>query len=178
MLDRFKGIKRVEEQTLDGNQLQKLCLTLGRRALYPDKDISQRAPYNFTVVPQGYHLVYFTPNGVEEEVGPDGTDVSYNAPAPFTRRMWAGGRMRWETRDPGTKWENAWLRDGKGIDESNGDTVRDELDVKLVVGDQVRESTTLLSATTKVGRDGSEMLLVEVRKEFETGRGLALVDER
>ncbi|GAW18431.1 hypothetical protein ANO14919_079060 [Xylariales sp. No.14919] len=149
LLSRFQGETRTATQVLDGNQLQKLSLTLGRRALHPGLDVAAHPPPEGTVIPPGYHLVYFTPGGVEEELGADGTDTSYNAPAPFTRRMWAGGRMR-------------WLGDG----------------VELRVGDEVREETRLLSATAKRSRDGGEMVLVEVLKEFYGPRGLALVDER
>ncbi|KAI1421905.1 hypothetical protein F5Y12DRAFT_662622 [Xylaria sp. FL1777] len=149
LLSRFHGETRTATQVLDGNQLQKLSLTLNRRALHPGLDVAARTPPDGTVVPPGYHLVYFTPAGVEDELGADGTDVSWNAPAPFTRRMWAGGRMKWEGGD-----------------------------VRLRVGDEVEERTRLLSAAPKRSRDGGEMVLVRVLKEFWGPRGLALVDER
>ncbi|KAI0513273.1 hypothetical protein F5B22DRAFT_647818 [Xylaria bambusicola] len=148
LLSRFQGVKSTTEQIPDGTQLQKLSLTLNRSALYPDLDVSRRTPPDNTLIPPGYHLVYFTPGGVEEDLGPDGTDARYNAPYPFTRRMWAGGKMRWEG--------------GGG----------------LRVGQEVRESTTLLSALPKVRRDGLEMVLVQVRKEFENEGGVVLVDEQ
>ncbi|KAI0535393.1 hypothetical protein GGR58DRAFT_515435 [Xylaria digitata] len=149
LIMRFKGTTHMATQMLDGNQLQKLSLTLNRRELYPGLDITASPPPDGTVIPPGYHLVYFTPGGVEDELGLDGTDASYNAPAPFTRRMWAGGRMRWR---------------GDGMD--------------LKVGDEVMEQTTLMSATPKRSRDGSEMVLVEVWKGFSGPKGLVLVDER
>ena len=74
-------------ETLDGVQLQKLSLALGRRELWPGLDVFENAPAAGTPVPPGYHLVYFTPAFVETDLGPDGTDKSYNPPAPFTRRM-------------------------------------------------------------------------------------------
>ena len=74
-------------EVLDGVQLQKLSLTLGRRELWPGLDVAKDAPPAGTPVPPGYHLVYFTPPFVEAELGPDGTDKSFNPPAPFTRRM-------------------------------------------------------------------------------------------
>ncbi len=95
LLSSFKDKTRAVTQVLDGNQLQKLSLTLNRRALHPGLDVAARTPPDGTVVPPGYHLVYFTPCGVEDELGADGTDVSYNAPAPFSRRMWAAGSMKW-----------------------------------------------------------------------------------
>ncbi|KAF4592248.1 mesaconyl-C4 CoA hydratase [Ophiocordyceps camponoti-floridani] len=84
----------VHRQKLDANQLQKLCLTLGTPRL-GDVDVSLRPPPDGSPVPPGYHLVYFTPLVPEESLGPDGSDATFNAPAPFTRRMWAGGNMSW-----------------------------------------------------------------------------------
>ncbi|KAK8057209.1 hypothetical protein PG996_011146 [Apiospora saccharicola] len=141
----------TRQQVLDGNQLQKLSLTLGRKQLHPDLDVSETPPPDGTPLPQGYHLVYFTPNGTESELGPDGTDLTFNAPAPFTRRMWAGGCMTWKT---------------------------DAAAQPLRVGQQVEECTRLVTAMPKTSRGGEEMVLVEVEKEFWGPRGLALVDQR
>jgi hypothetical protein len=92
--------------------------------------------------------VYFTPNGTEAELGADGSDTTFNASTPFTRRMWAGGKMTWES------------------------------DVLLRVGDEVEETTELLSATPKKSRSAGEMVLVEVEKKFRGPKGLALTDRR
>jgi hydroxyacyl-ACP dehydratase HTD2-like protein with hotdog domain len=158
LLSRFAGRTRTTKQVLDANQLQKLSLTLKRRALWPGLDVSADPPPAGTPLPRGYHLVYFTPNGVEGgdegELGRDGSDLLFNAPGRFTRRMWAGGRMRWLT----------------------GDGVADE--VGLRVGDEVVERTRLTDAVAKRSRGGAEMVLVKVEKEFWSPRGLALVDER
>lgn len=150
MLDTFGSTTSVRRQVIDANQLQKLALTLGRPALPGGLDVSVDAPPTGTLLPPGYHLVYFTPNGLEAELGPDGTDVSFNAPAPFTRRMWAGGRMSW----PATG------KDG------------------LRVGDEAEERTRLIGATPKPSRSGGQMVLVEVEKEIWTARGLAISDKR
>lgn len=88
----FGGKTSTRSQLLDGNQLQKLALTLNR----PLETPSQSTPPNGTPIPAGYHLVYFTPSDLETSLGRDGTDRTFNAPSPFTRRMWAGGKMTWE----------------------------------------------------------------------------------
>jgi hydroxyacyl-ACP dehydratase HTD2-like protein with hotdog domain len=150
MLDTFGNTTSIRHQLIDANQLQKLALTLGRPALPGRVDVSELAPPAGTPLPPGYHLVYFTPNGVESELGPDGTDVSFNAPAPFTRRMWAGGRMRWPQ----------------------------EGELALRVGDEAEERTRLIGATPKSSRSAGEMVLVEVEKEIWTPRGLAISDRR
>ncbi|ROV99922.1 hypothetical protein VMCG_06162 [Cytospora schulzeri] len=106
---------KIHHQTLDAHQLQKLSLTLNR---------AHQLPPDGTPLPPGYHLVYFTPAAVEADLSPDGTDRTFNAPAPFVRRMWAGGRMRWT---PG---------------------------VPLRVGEVVEERTRLVGAVAKRSRVG------------------------
>ncbi|RGP69452.1 mesaconyl-c4 hydratase [Fusarium sporotrichioides] len=147
LLETFSNKSITRRQLIDANQLQKLALTLNRPTLN-GQDVSGQPPVEGTPVPPGYHLVYFTPNGTEGELGSDGSDTTFNASAPFTRRMWAGGKMTWAT------------------------------DVSLRVGDQVEERTKLLSATPKKSRSAGEMVLVEVEKEFWGPKGLALTDRR
>jgi hypothetical protein len=149
LLDKFSGRTSVTHQYLDANQLQKLALTLNRTHLhYHAHSITSRAPKPGTPLPPGYHLVYFTPGGLEAELGPDGTDRTFSPTAPFTRRMWAGGTIRWS----------------KGVE--------------LRVGEEAEERTRLVSAVPKRARDGGEMVLVEVEKEVWGKRGLAVVDLR
>ena len=142
MMERFHGQVTTQTQFLDANQLQKLCLTLQRPTL-AGVDVSSRAPPPGTPIPPAYHLVYFTPNGLESQLGADGTDRTYNAPSPFTRRMWAGGTMQWEGG------------------------------LELRVGDEVTEETRLLSATPKKGKGGEMVLVeVEKRFSTARGVGL------
>lgn len=148
LLDSFVGKTVSRRQLIDGNQLQKLSLTLNRTRI-GGHNVAERAPPVGTPLPPGYHLVYFTPDGVETDLGPDGSDRTYNAAAPFSRRMWAGGKMEWPS-------ENTSIR----------------------VGDEVEERTTLLSATAKKSRSAGEMVLVEVVKELEGPMGVAIVDRR
>ncbi|CAK7202663.1 hypothetical protein SEUCBS139899_005389 [Sporothrix eucalyptigena] len=149
MLENHGKSTIVRRQLIDPNQLAKLAFTLGRPnvsgvAVSDDSVLPAGTP-----VPPGYHLVYFTPGGVEADLGPDGTDRSFNAPAPFSRRMWAGGAMEWKSGEA------------------------------LKVGDEVEERTRLISATPKTSKStGAGMVLVEVEKELWSPRGLAVVDRR
>ncbi|KAK4171148.1 hypothetical protein QBC36DRAFT_102870 [Triangularia setosa] len=143
LLTQVKGHKFTRRQFLDGNQLQKLSLTLGRRT-----ELSTEEPPDGTPLPYGYHLVYFTPSQFESFLGADGSDTTFNSPAPFTRRMWAGGEMEWNP------------------------------DIPLKIGDRVEETTEILDAKAKKSRDGSEMILVDVEKRFVAPQGLALTDRR
>jgi hypothetical protein len=69
--------------------------------------------------------------------------------------MWAGGEVRWPRTD-GRKRPNL-----------------------LRVGQEVRETTKVLSAEAKtVKRMGEEMVVVGVEKVFENEDGVAIVDRR
>ncbi|KAK2791212.1 hypothetical protein FQN53_006050 [Emmonsiellopsis sp. PD_33] len=156
-LSRFRSIgPQTRTQTLDANQLHLLSLTLNRNSLYPGSPSLSNAapPVSGSPVPPGHHLVYFTPAFLEGELGPDGTDASYNPKAPFTRRMWAGGEVRWP----------------RGADGKPN---------LLRVGQEVRETTRMLSAEAKtVRKTGEEMVVVGVEKVFENENGVAVVDRR
>lgn len=144
----------VRKQLIDANQLAKLAFTLGRPSLSGITVTDDTILPEGTPVPAGYHLVYFTPGGVETQLGPDGTDRTYNAPPPFSNRMWAGGQMKWDV---------------PGGDKGSG----------LRVGDVAEEHTRLLSAKPKVSSTTNKpMVLVEVEKQLFSPRGLALVDRR
>ncbi|KAK1998267.1 hypothetical protein LX36DRAFT_576623 [Colletotrichum falcatum] len=45
-------------------------------------------------LPQGHHLVYFPLQTPPSGLMPDGTDPDHCPGAPFTRRLWAGGEVR------------------------------------------------------------------------------------
>lgn len=134
----------TQAQLLDANQLQRFSATLSRTELAP------ALPENGTPLPACYHLAYFTPAQVEEELGRDGTDTTFNPPRPFTRRMWAGGELEW-------------------VGGENN---------RLKVGQVVAETTKLISAEGKKTRAGEEMVVVGVEKKFENEHGVALIDRR
>ncbi|OJK03006.1 hypothetical protein ASPACDRAFT_1853570 [Aspergillus aculeatus ATCC 16872] len=158
-LSRFQSLgPQTRTQVLDANQLHLLSLTLSRPSLFPDSPSLSNASTPLptgTPLPAGYHLAYFTPAFLETELGIDGTDTSYNPAAPFTRRMWAGGEVQWP-RDATTGEPNL-----------------------LRVGQEVHETTRVLSASPKViGKTGEEMIVVGVEKEFRNEDGIAVVDRR
>ena len=113
-------------------------------------ELSQSLPRHGTSLPPCYHLAYFTPSQAEEDLGRDGTDTTFNPPTPFTRRMWAGGELEWLGRE------------GK----------------ELQVGQEILETTRLLSAEGKKTKAGEEMVVVGVEKKYENEHGVALVDKR
>lgn len=156
-LAKFQSIgPQTRVQVLDANQVQLLSLTLNRNSLYSNTPALSNAapPPAQTPVPPGYHLVYFTPALLGSELGVDGTDASYNPDPPFTRRMWAGGKVQWPR------------------------TAAGRLN-PLRIGQEVRETTKFLSAEAKVIKGtGEEMILVSLEKFYHNENGLAFVDER
>lgn len=54
----------------------------------------QKAP----TLPIGHHLIYFPPQVTLSQLLPDGTDVLHTPGAPFNRRLWAGGNLRFPSK--------------------------------------------------------------------------------
>ncbi|KAI6128277.1 hypothetical protein EDD16DRAFT_1535360 [Pisolithus croceorrhizus] len=83
--------------TFTPNHLADLHITL------PTRDGTRGRPYHppevGTSLGYGHHLAFFHPRNPEAALRPDGTDPEFCPPEPFTRRMWAGGTMQWNT-DP------------------------------------------------------------------------------
>jgi hypothetical protein len=48
----------------------------------------------------GHHLAFFHERVPEFQLREDGTEDTFSPPQPFTRRMWAGGRMTWHNNNP------------------------------------------------------------------------------
>ncbi|KAF2274059.1 uncharacterized protein EI97DRAFT_435430 [Westerdykella ornata] len=152
LLERFDNKPvSIRRQLLDRNQTQLLSLTLGRPEIHKGVSIADSPPADGTPLPPGYHLVYFTPAILEQDLGRDGTDRTVNPIAPYTRRMWAGGELKW-SQDP-----SSFLR----------------------VGQTIQETTKLLSAVSKKLKTGADMLVVGVEKTYTTEEGdVALIDNR
>ena len=139
----------TRKQFLDSNQVQRLSLSLNRPRFFRGLGKEEEeGPRNGTPLAPGYHLAYFTPAALPGDLGPDGTDRSYSPGAPFTRRMWAGGRIDWKKDNP------------------------------LRIGDEATETTELVSAELKATRAGEDMVVVGVEKTFANAKGPALVDRR
>ncbi|HET6829095.1 MAG TPA: MaoC family dehydratase N-terminal domain-containing protein, partial [Ramlibacter sp.] len=96
------------------------------RALTATLDRSDPAPHAGTPVPPLWHWLYFLPMHAASEIGPDGHAKrgGFLPPVPLPRRMWAGGRLTWETGNP------------------------------LRVGDAARRISRIASVSHKAGRTG------------------------
>lgn len=83
--------------TLSVEHLSDLFITL------PTRDGSRTTfvpPAEGKSLPFGHHLAFFHPRNPEHVLRKDGTDADFCPPEPFTRRMWAGGKMKWNHESP------------------------------------------------------------------------------
>ncbi|KAL2881132.1 hypothetical protein SGCOL_003422 [Colletotrichum sp. CLE4] len=72
---------------------------------YPSSSSEPAAP-----LPQGHHLAYFPLQSLPSWLMPDGTDPDHCPGAPFTRRLWAGGEVRFREG-----WEDELRLDGRRV---------------------------------------------------------------
>ncbi|KAL0946847.1 hypothetical protein HGRIS_013015 [Hohenbuehelia grisea] len=85
----------VLEDSLRPEHLTSLYVTLPTR----DERVYAQ-PLNGTPLGYGHHLVFFHARNPETLLRADGTDADFCPPEPFTRRMWAGGRITWNGKKP------------------------------------------------------------------------------
>lgn len=124
---------------IDGDALAKLQAWQGRRETLADDitaapvrglsaalDRDDPLPVAGTPLPALWHWLYFLPHHRQSEIGEDGHAKrgGFLPPVPLPRRMWAGGRLKWEPDNP------------------------------LKVGEAVERTSTIVSVTHKAGRSG------------------------
>ena len=115
------------------------------RALSATLDRDDPVPEDGSAVPALWHWLYFLPHARQSEIGPDGhaRRGGFLPPVPLPRRMWAGGRLRWEAGNP------------------------------LRMGQQVQRVSTIRSVQHKTGRSGELLfVLVEHRFSNQDGLAL------
>ncbi len=115
------------------------------RALSATLDRDDPVPEDGSAVPALWHWLYFLPHARQSEIGPDGHPRrgGFLPPVPLPRRMWAGGRLRWETDNP------------------------------LRLGQEVQRVSTIRSVQHKTGRSGELLfVLVEHRFSNQDGLAL------
>lgn len=102
------------------------------RALSATLDRDDPVPEDGSAVPALWHWLYFLPHARQSEIGPDGHPRrgGFLPPVPLPRRMWAGGRLRWEADNP------------------------------LRLGQQVQRISTIRSVQHKTGRSGELLFVL------------------
>ena len=135
-LQSWQGKSETTPDTLAAAPVRALSATL-------DRDDAEPVPG--TEVPPLWHWLYFLPHARQSEIGPDGHAKrgGFLPPVPLPRRMWAGGRLRWEANNP------------------------------LQVGQEVQRTSIIQSVKHKAGRSGELLfVLVEHRFSNANGLAL------
>ena len=106
------------------------------RALTATLDRDDPLPQAGTPLPPLWHWLYFLPMHRASEIGPDGhaRRGGFLPPVELPRRMWAGGRLAWETGNP------------------------------LRVGDAARRTSRIASVSRKSGRSGDLVFVTVVHE--------------
>ena len=92
-LQTWLGKTEAMQDTITAAPLAALSATLDR---------DDPPPMPSTALPALWHWMYFLPHARQSELSPDGHPQrgSFLPPVPLPRRMWAGGRLRWDTANP------------------------------------------------------------------------------
>ena len=122
-LQGWQGQSETLSDTLTAMPVAALSATLDR---------DDPAPAPGTAVPPLWHWLYFLPHARQSEIGPDGHPRrgGFLPPVPLPRRMWAGGRLRWEAGNP------------------------------LCVGQEAQRTSTIRSVQHKAGRSGELLFVL------------------
>lgn len=142
------AIRHLEQWIGRTETLHDLICAAPLRGLSATLDRDDEAPAEGDAVPPLGHWLYFLPQALQSQIGPDGHPKrgGFLPPVLLPRRMWAGGRLVWEPGNP------------------------------LRVGDAARKVSRIESVTHKTGRSG-EMIFVLVRHEVHNADGLCLTEE-
>ena len=116
-LQTWQGRTETRDDVLTAAPVSGLAATLDR---------DDAPPQSGTALPPLWHWLYFLPQPRQSEIGPDGHPKrgGFLPPVPLPRRMWAGGRLRWEAGNP------------------------------LQVGQALQRTSTIQSVEHKAGRTG------------------------
>lgn len=93
--DAFRNKKIVEQDIIAASQFN----LMGNTMDHPVYN-GTRLPENGTELPPAWHLAYFPPRVLEEDLSSDGYEQEWKPPSPFNHRMWAGGELKWNPDNP------------------------------------------------------------------------------
>lgn len=102
------------------------------RALQATLDRDDAPPVPGDELPPLWHWLYFLPQPRQSALGPDGHALrgGFLPPVPLPRRMWAGGRLQWQPRNP------------------------------LLLGEGVTRTSRIVSVQHKAGRTGDLLFVL------------------
>ncbi|KAG9126882.1 hypothetical protein FRC07_001540 [Ceratobasidium sp. 392] len=147
-------VTREQNDLIDPSKLQLLDLTLPSFS-NDAPDVPPPPELDSPIIP-GTELTFFPPLVRTSDLLSDGTDTTYSSPAPFLRRMWAGGAFAFDPKNP--------LRVGQVI--SCKTSIED---VQLKGWEKARETGELRS---------NMLVFVKQRRSISNDNGVAVVERR
>lgn len=93
--DAFRNKKIIEQDLIAPSQFNLMGNTMNH-PVYS----GARLPDMGTELPPAWHLAYFPPRVLEEDLSSDGYEQEWKPPSPFNHRMWAGGELKWNPDNP------------------------------------------------------------------------------
>ncbi|KAI9206872.1 HotDog domain-containing protein [Polychytrium aggregatum] len=148
-LDRWiahiQGLTVVEQDEITRSAAQLLATTLYPSA--PSAPAWDSVPVG-SELPPAYHLVCFPPREPECRLASDGYDTSFTPPAPYLKRMWAGGSFEWNLENP------------------------------LRIGDRVSQTTKVDRIQVKPGAQGDLRVFVWMKKDIANEAGPSMQEVR
>ncbi|KAF9052980.1 hypothetical protein BJ165DRAFT_1400347 [Panaeolus papilionaceus] len=108
------------------------------------------APTAGAPIPYGHHLAFFHARRPETLLRADGTDEDISPPSPFTKRMWASGKVIWNINNP------------------------------LLMGKPGIATSSIVSTTKKGFDQGKPMLFITQRLDFKQEGNVfpSIIEER
>lgn len=126
--------------------LPESCYPQGFSKRHLEPPLSYTRPEEAGLLPQGHHIIYFSPQVPSSALLSDGTDPLQSPGQPFVRRMWAGGSLHFDTTPNN----------------------------QLVVDGQPVYCTESISDVMVKGTHGDEKVFITIKREI--GNQLALQD--
>ncbi|KAL9107553.1 MAG: hypothetical protein Q9227_007553 [Pyrenula ochraceoflavens] len=127
-------------------------------------------------LPPGHHIIYFPTPTLATDLLPDGTDTDDSPGPPFTRRLWAGGRIRFPTAPHRPLLDGSraiCLNQIRSIDIKRSSDGTPE---KIFIGTEKRIAPLLSSADKQ--HDSSSLLRARLQTATEDEVGEASIIER
>ncbi|KAF7730947.1 hypothetical protein EC973_000993 [Apophysomyces ossiformis] len=106
-----------------------------------------KLPAEGTELPPAWHLAYFPPRVPENALSPDGFEKEWQPPQ-FPHRMWAGGELQWNPKNP------------------------------LRVGDHAKMESAIRDVQFRPGGRRGDSLFIYVDKHMSNERGWAATESR
>lgn len=130
-------------------------------------------------LPLGHHIIYFPPTSLLSELLPDGTDPEQSPGAPFVRRMWAGGNVRFPKNAKPLRLDNGHACCFERLSDVKVKGKEGDEKIFVTIERRISHSPSLRTGSAWKGRDQiSELLMEDGNCAVIEDRNLVFMKER